>query len=143
MSRNLVGSTYGSSVLSFLKAEWKVSDTGSAQCWASSLLTCYIWWVGNIIFLYEIRCFIMFKLHITNGRNSCLKLYNETYLLDKAWWFLQLMSDFHGFGIKLVPFCLLLKNNERYLLDILYATSVFHHRKHDIRVIPLNSMEVC
>jgi hypothetical protein len=47
------------SVLSFLKAEWKVSDTGSAQCWASSLLTCYIWWVGNIIFLYEIRCFIM------------------------------------------------------------------------------------
>jgi hypothetical protein len=25
------------SVLSFLKAEWKVSDTGSAQCWASSL----------------------------------------------------------------------------------------------------------
>jgi hypothetical protein len=24
------------SVLSFLKAEWKVSDTGSAQCWASS-----------------------------------------------------------------------------------------------------------
>jgi hypothetical protein len=27
----------GGSVLSFLKAEWKVSDTGSAQCWASSL----------------------------------------------------------------------------------------------------------
>jgi hypothetical protein len=25
------------SVLSFLRAEWKVSDTGSAQCWASSL----------------------------------------------------------------------------------------------------------
>ena len=25
------------SVLSFLKAEWKVSDTGSSQCWASSL----------------------------------------------------------------------------------------------------------
>jgi hypothetical protein len=24
-------------ILSFLKAEWKVSDTGSAQCWASSL----------------------------------------------------------------------------------------------------------
>jgi hypothetical protein len=24
------------SVLSFLKAEWKVSDTGSAQSWASS-----------------------------------------------------------------------------------------------------------
>jgi hypothetical protein len=24
------------SVLSFLKVEWKVSDTGSAQCWASS-----------------------------------------------------------------------------------------------------------
>jgi hypothetical protein len=24
------------SVLSFLKAEWKVSDTGSVQCWASS-----------------------------------------------------------------------------------------------------------
>jgi hypothetical protein len=24
------------SVSSFLKAEWKVSDTGSAQCWASS-----------------------------------------------------------------------------------------------------------
>ena len=35
--------------------------------------------------LYEIRCFIMLKLHITNGENSCLKLYNETYLLDKAW----------------------------------------------------------
>ena len=26
------------SVLSFLKAEWKVSDTGSAQCWVSSSL---------------------------------------------------------------------------------------------------------
>jgi hypothetical protein len=26
------------SVLSFLKAEWKVSDTGSAQCWASSYI---------------------------------------------------------------------------------------------------------
>ena len=48
------------------------------------LLTCYIW-VEKIIFLYEIRCFIMIKLHITNGRNSCLKLYSETYLLDKAW----------------------------------------------------------
>jgi hypothetical protein len=24
------------SVLSFFKAEWKVSDTGSAQCWAFS-----------------------------------------------------------------------------------------------------------
>jgi hypothetical protein len=28
------------SVLSFLKAEWKVSDTGSAQGWASSLVSC-------------------------------------------------------------------------------------------------------
>jgi hypothetical protein len=27
---------YCCSVLSFLRAEWKVSDTGSAQCWASS-----------------------------------------------------------------------------------------------------------
>jgi hypothetical protein len=27
------------SVLKFLKAEWKVSDTGSAQCWASSYLS--------------------------------------------------------------------------------------------------------
>jgi hypothetical protein len=25
------------SVLSFLKAEWNVSDTGSPQCWASNL----------------------------------------------------------------------------------------------------------
>jgi hypothetical protein len=49
------------------------------------LLTCYIWWVENIHFLYEMRCFIMLKLHITNRRNSGLKLYNETYLLDKAW----------------------------------------------------------
>jgi len=30
---------YEGSVLSFLKAEWKVSDTGSAH-WASSILTC-------------------------------------------------------------------------------------------------------
>jgi hypothetical protein len=40
MNRNLVGSIYmyvEGSVLSFLKAEWKVSDTGSAH-WASSLL---------------------------------------------------------------------------------------------------------
>ena len=41
MNRNLVGSIYictcmKGSVLSFLKAEWKVSDTGSAH-WASSL----------------------------------------------------------------------------------------------------------
>ena len=28
------------SVLSFLRAEWKVSDTGSALCWASSLFFC-------------------------------------------------------------------------------------------------------
>ena len=27
------------SVLSFLRAEWKVSDTVSAQCWASSIKT--------------------------------------------------------------------------------------------------------
>jgi hypothetical protein len=32
------GSTYmEGSVLSFLRVEWKVSDTGSVQCWASSL----------------------------------------------------------------------------------------------------------
>jgi hypothetical protein len=40
MNWNLVGSIYmyvEGSVLSFLKAEWKVSDTGSAH-WASSLL---------------------------------------------------------------------------------------------------------
>jgi hypothetical protein len=34
------------SVLSFLKAEWKVSDTGSAQFWASSLFYYYtIFWI--------------------------------------------------------------------------------------------------
>jgi len=27
------------SVLSFLRAEWKASYTGSAQCWASSYVT--------------------------------------------------------------------------------------------------------
>ena len=42
MNRNLVGSIYiyrtsEGSILSFLKAEWKVSDTGSAH-WASSYL---------------------------------------------------------------------------------------------------------
>jgi hypothetical protein len=31
-------------VLSFLKAEWKVSDTGSAH-WASSLVFCWCFWV--------------------------------------------------------------------------------------------------
>ena len=30
------------SVLSFLKAKWKVSDTGSAQCWASSFEVMHI-----------------------------------------------------------------------------------------------------
>jgi hypothetical protein len=35
MNSNLVESTYGSSVWSFLKTEWKVSDTGSAT-WAPS-----------------------------------------------------------------------------------------------------------
>jgi hypothetical protein len=57
----------------------------------------YIWWVGNIIFMYEIRCFIMFKLHIMNGRNSCLKLYNETYLLDKACWMVKHRSCIQNF----------------------------------------------
>jgi hypothetical protein len=37
-----------SSVLSFLRAEWKVSDTGLAQCWASSYL-CF-----NIFMLKQI-----------------------------------------------------------------------------------------
>jgi hypothetical protein len=32
----------GGSVLSFLKAEWKVSDTGSAH-WASSLCSALVW----------------------------------------------------------------------------------------------------
>jgi hypothetical protein len=31
------------SVLSFLKAEWKVSDTCSAQCWASSFASQHSW----------------------------------------------------------------------------------------------------
>jgi hypothetical protein len=43
------------------------------------------------------------------------------------------------FNSHMVPFCLLLKNYERYLLEILYATSVFHHPKHDIIVI----LEIC
>ena len=30
---------------------------------------------GKHNLFYEIRCFIMLKVHITNGRNSCLKLY--------------------------------------------------------------------
>jgi hypothetical protein len=30
-------------VLRFLRAEWKVSDTGSAQCWASSLNKALMW----------------------------------------------------------------------------------------------------
>ena len=41
------------SVLSFLKAEWKVTDTGSAQCWASSFSLIFVrqiirnWKFGN------------------------------------------------------------------------------------------------
>ena len=40
MNWNLVGSTYAmeGSVLSFLKAEWKVNETGSAH-WASNLFS--------------------------------------------------------------------------------------------------------
>jgi hypothetical protein len=38
---NLVGSTMEGSVESFLKAEWKVSDTGSAH-WASSLFMFFL-----------------------------------------------------------------------------------------------------
>jgi hypothetical protein len=34
------------SVLSFLKAEWKVSDTGSAQCWTSSFV--YVVFFSNV-----------------------------------------------------------------------------------------------
>jgi hypothetical protein len=37
MNRYLVGSTYGRFCIKFLKAEWKVNDTGSAH-WASSNL---------------------------------------------------------------------------------------------------------
>jgi hypothetical protein len=39
------------SVLSILKAEWKVSDTGSAQCWASSYV--YFYEVINYFWLKE------------------------------------------------------------------------------------------
>ena len=35
------------SVLSFLRAEWKVSDTGSAQCWASSIKTSELYNYAN------------------------------------------------------------------------------------------------
>jgi hypothetical protein len=44
------------SVLSFLKAEWKVSDTGSAQCWASSF-TCYFIFTLFPTGIHSIRCF--------------------------------------------------------------------------------------
>ena len=46
MNRNLVGSIYmymEDSVLSFLKAEWKVSDTGSAHSASSSFGHCVVW----------------------------------------------------------------------------------------------------
>jgi hypothetical protein len=40
MNRYLVGTTYGRFCIKFLKAEWKVSDTGSAH-WASSFKWCF------------------------------------------------------------------------------------------------------
>ena len=57
------------SVLSFLRAEWKVSDTGSAQCWASSFCMWYI--VSIIILLLLYLCvgfsYMGFLLFIIKG----------------------------------------------------------------------------
>jgi hypothetical protein len=43
------------SVLSFLKAEWKVSDAGSTQCWASSF---------SVILFYRCNAFIFMTLWV-------------------------------------------------------------------------------
>jgi hypothetical protein len=80
------------SVLSFLKAEWKVTDTGSAQCWASSFSLIFVrqiimnWKFGNNNQIYPILIdWLMFGIltflwHIFNTysgreRNSLIYKY--------------------------------------------------------------------
>ena len=62
------------SVLCFLKAEWKVSDTGSAQCWASSSLYSLLragvtWEVSDIL---PSHC----KHHKINFDQSAMSIFN-------------------------------------------------------------------
>jgi hypothetical protein len=54
----------GGSVLSFLKAEWKVSDTGSAH-WASSMEICFFF---QFFFLLQLKKITFF-----------LFMFNETF----------------------------------------------------------------
>ena len=59
------------SVFSFLKAEWKVSDTGSAQCWASILVKQFdqnIYWLCQV--LNEISG--LYKISIIYGNSDVI-----------------------------------------------------------------------
>jgi hypothetical protein len=66
------------SVLSFLKAEWKVSDTGSAQLSAEPLVfnfthkgRKYLTIIEHIMMYKSFKCF------------SCLNLWSKTYFSEK------------------------------------------------------------
>ena len=73
MSWNLVRSTMEGSVLSFLKAEWKVSDTGSAQCWASSFQFLFITTKKRTIIFF-------FSLVVVYGLEVNFYFYNRKLL---------------------------------------------------------------
>ena len=71
------------SVLSFLKAEWKVSDTGSTQCWASSFVSKFL--IKLIPALFK---------HIWPNNDSCLTIIIFSLTggegessLDLLWWY--------------------------------------------------------
>jgi hypothetical protein len=65
------------SVLSFLKAEWKVSDTGSAQCWASIY---YIDFTPHLVLIRCLRKDVVFVFH-------CQKLNDSDDIGTVAsWW---------------------------------------------------------
>jgi hypothetical protein len=72
------------SVLSFLKAERKVSDTGSAQCWASSFSSKVEKWL-MMTFVMEnclLDLFVVFDLDLEPMwiDNSCLLVCLFLYL---------------------------------------------------------------
>jgi hypothetical protein len=81
------------SVLSFLRAEWKVSDTGSAQCWASSFCMWYI--VSIIILLLLYLCvgfsymgFLLFIINYKKLLTFCVGFSYMGFLLFiiKGYW---------------------------------------------------------
>ena len=95
------------SELSFLKAEWKVSGTGSAH-WASSLTTCSIVVLLDIFCTWEIYKFYLHRFSLTFQSNILIsgfpKWVRQVYLWISSNY---IHAQFVSFDIVLLLFCVL------------------------------------